>query len=85
MNEKKFPYNVFDSEITNDEFEYNQLVAFDINKESATLENIQFILNFFIYIKKQVNSQILVTSDVHNDICLLRNEEIIYSKYFSIK
>ena len=34
-------------------------------------------------IKEKINSDILITSDVHNDICLLQDKEIIWSQELS--
>lgn len=80
INEKKPPYNVYDSNIISDEFEYVQLILFDINKEEASIDIYKEIINFCIYLKGKIDSDILVTSDVHDDICLLKGEEIIWSK-----
>lgn len=38
------------------------------------------IIRFFLCLKEKINSDILVTSDVHNDICLLQDEVIIWSQ-----
>lgn len=83
MNEKKAPYNVYDSNITGDEFEYVQLILFDIKKENASVDKYKEIIRFLIYIKEKINSDILITSDVHNDICLLQDEETIWSQELS--
>ena len=83
INEKKAPYNVYDSNITGDEFEYVQLISFDIKKENASVDKYKEIIRFLIYIKRKINSDILITSDVHNDICLLQDEETIWSQELS--
>lgn len=83
ISEKKPPYNVYDSNIINDEFEYIQLIIFEIEKEEATINNYKEIINFFIYLKEKIDSDILVTSDVHDDICLLEGTEAIWSKDIS--
>lgn len=83
MNEKKAPYNVYDSNITGDKFEYVQLILFDIKKENASVDKYKEIIRFLIYIKEKINSDILITSDVHNDICLLQDEETIWSQELS--
>ena len=83
-NEAKPPYNVYDSNIINDEFEYVQLIIFDIKKEEATIDTYKEIISFCIYLNGKIDSDILITSDVHDDICLLKGKEIIWSiKYFS--
>lgn len=83
VNEKKTPYNVYDSNIIGDEFAYVQLILFDIKKENASIDKYKEIIRFLIYIKEKINSDILVTSDAHNDICLLQEEEIIWSSELS--
>lgn len=83
MNEKKAPYNVYDSSIIGDEFEYVQLILFDIKKENASVDKYKEIIRFLLCLKEKINSDILVTSDVHNDICLLQAEETIWSRELS--
>lgn len=83
VNEKKAPYNVYDSKIIGDEFEYVQLIIFDIKKESASKEKYREVIRFLIYLKEKINSDILITSDVHNDICLLQDEKTIWSQELS--
>lgn len=83
INEKAAPYNVYDSNIIGDEFEYVQLILFDIKKEEASMDKYKNIIRFFIYLKEKINSDILITSDVHNDICLLQDKEIIWSQELS--
>lgn len=80
ISEKKPPYNIYDSDLVNGEFEYIQLIIFEIEKEEATIENYREIINFCFYLRKRIDSDILVTSDVHNDICLLEGTEVIWSK-----
>lgn len=83
LNEKKAPYNVYDSNIIGDEFEYVQLILFDIEKEHASIDKYKEIIRFLIYLKGKINSDILITSDIHDDICLLQGEEIIWSRELS--
>ena len=80
---KRAPYNVYDSGIIGDEFEYAQLILFDIKKENASVDKYKEIIRFFLSLKEKINSDILVTSDVHNDICLLQAEETIWSRELS--
>lgn len=79
ISEKKTPYNVYDSCICNGEFEYSQLIVFDIKKEDATIDEYKKIVDFCIYYKERVEGDVLITSDVHDEICLLRGEDIIWS------
>lgn len=56
IGEKKPPYNVYDSNIVNDKFEYGQLILFDIKKEEASIDNYKKIISFF-YLFKRKNRQ----------------------------
>lgn len=85
ISEKRPPYNVYDSNIINDEFEYVQLLLFDIKKEKASIDTYKEVISFCIRLKDKVDSDILVTSDVHDDICLLKGNEIIWSKNISVE
>ena len=76
---EKPPYNVWDSEILNDEFEYTQTIMFDLRKEIDYDLAYKSIVDFFIFLNKQIASDILVTSDVHNDICYI-DKDIRWSK-----
>lgn len=82
ISEKKPPYNVYDSNIINDEFKYIQLIIFEIEKEKATIDNYKEIINFFIYLIEKIDSDLLVTSDVHDDVCLLKGGEVIWSNQY---
>lgn len=83
INEKKPPYNVYDSNICNGEFQYAQLIIFDIKKECAFTSEYKKILDFCIYLKKKIEGDILITTDVHDEICLLREQDIIWSSNIS--
>lgn len=84
ISEKKPPYNVYDSNIINDKFEYLQLIIFEIEKEEAIIDNYKEIINFCIHLKEKIDSDILVTSDAHDDICLLEGTGVIWSEDLSI-
>ena len=81
--EKKPPYNVYDSDILNGEFEYEQLIIFDISKEDATAALYKEIVDFCIFVREQVDSDILVTSDVHGEVCLLEKRAAIWASDIS--
>ena len=68
---EKPPYNVWDSEILNDEFEYAQTIMFDLCKEIDYDMAYKSIIDFFIFLNQQIACAILVTSDAHNDICYI--------------
>ena len=82
VNEKKPPYNVDDSNVIGSEYEYIQLIIFDVNKSESSIDTYKEIINFCIYIRKRIEGDILITSDIHDDICLLKKEDKIRSENF---
>lgn len=82
VNEKKPPYNIYESKITNCEFQYMQLIIFDIRKDKALKDTYIRIVDFFIDLSQETGSDILVTSDMHDEICLIQSKGIIWSKTF---
>ena len=74
------PYNIYDSEITGGKFEFMQSIFLDIGKETATIDRFAKMISFCIYLYGKVKSEILVTSDVHDDICLVKAGEILWSE-----
>lgn len=83
VSDKKPPYNIYDSSIINGEFAYTQSITFDIDKEDVSVDRFAEIINFCIYLNGEIKSEILVTSDVHNDICLVKAGEILWSQALS--
>lgn len=83
IDDKKPPYNVYDSCLCNGEFEYKQLIIFDIKKEEVSIDVYRKILDFCFYLKEVVECNILVTSDVHDEICLLEEQNVMWSNNFS--
>lgn len=80
VNKKSSPYNIFDSSIVNGEYEFTQLLLFEINKQDATIDTYKNVIEFCIYLRSKIQSDILVTSEVHDDICLLKEQEIIWAQ-----
>ena len=76
---KKSPYNIYDSDIINDEFEYNQLLIFELDKEDAAMNSYREIIRFLKHLSQEIKSRILVTSDAHDEICLLDGRNILWS------
>ena len=79
IHEKKHPYNIYDSDIINDEFEYNQLLIFELDKEDAAMNSYREIIRFLKHLSQETKSRILVTSDAHDEICLLDGRDILWS------
>lgn len=83
IREKKPPYNVWYSNILGSNFSYAQLIMFDLNKENASISTNKKIIDFFIFLRKQIESDILVTSDAHGDLCFVKANEVIWSRELS--
>lgn len=47
ISEKKYPYNVYESDIAKGEFEYRQLLIFNLEKEAASAKAYTEIIDFF--------------------------------------
>lgn len=80
IKEKTAPYNVYDSDIIGNEFEFLQLIIFDIDKESSSTDEYKEIINFCEFLNEKIDSSILITSDMHDEICFLKENKIIWSE-----
>lgn len=78
VNKRDFPYNIYDSSIVGD-YEHAQLLVFDIRKDRAVKDEYEKIICFCISLGKEINSDILISSDVYDDICLMAERKIIWS------
>lgn len=84
ISEKNFPYNIYDSNIMG-EYKYTQLLVFDIRKDRALKDEYEKIIRFCVHLKKETNSEMLLTSDVYDDICFLEGKNVIWSETFPSK
>lgn len=80
IQDKGGPYNVYDSDIIDSEFFYQQLLIFELSKDDISISMYKNIFRFLEYVRSAINCDILVTSDVHDEICLLEKQNIIWSK-----
>lgn len=78
-NDRKYPANIWDSDILNDEYEYSQIIMFDLCKEIDYESAYKCILDFFIFLHEKILCDILVTSDVFNDMCYMNNHKFLWS------
>lgn len=76
IEEKKTPYNIYDFNICDKEFEYKQVIIFDIKKEALSKEKYKLIINFCENLGKEIETKVLLTSDVHNEICMIEDENV---------
>ena len=79
IRKKTPPYNIYDSCLCNSEFEYTQLIIFDINKEYAHINTYNKIIDFCSFLNKKCKTDILITSDVYEEICLIGNKDTLWS------
>lgn len=75
----KDPYGGTDSVIYNGFFKVEQYVSFNMNKWNLCMDSFRLIIDFFIYLKNNISSEILVSSDEHGEICLLKDNTIVWS------
>ena len=61
----------WDSTILNSEFKTKQEIIMAIAYADAIKENIYSIVKHFMDISKTTNTDMLITSEVHNDICFV--------------
>ena len=73
-------HNIWESDILKGEFEFAQLLIFNLKKEYSTIDTYKNVIDFCIFLHSFIDSDILVTSDAHNDICLLKDKEIIWAQ-----
>lgn len=74
------PFNVWDSDIINGGFESEQLIIFDVEKEEFFPEWYIEFIKYCILLSEKIGSDILFTSDAHNDICLIKGNDICWSQ-----
>ena len=79
-NDREYPANIWDSDILNDEYSYSEIIMFTLNKEIDYDSAYKSILDFFIFLHGYILCDILVTSDVHDDICFISDNDILWSE-----
>lgn len=81
------PYNVYypnnDNGIIEREFEYSQKIVVPIDKSSAAKDMFKRVIDFFIFLKSKIECDMLVASELHNEICLLKDEKMKWTKSFN--
>lgn len=77
IKKKEYPYNIYDSEIYKGEYQYSQVLSFDINKNEDLNKIYNTIMKFIIYLYGKYQMQMLVTTDFSEEICYFEKEEII--------
>lgn len=75
IEQKKEPYNIYDSDILHGEYIYSQVIIFDIDKNRDINSIYNTIFEFCYYIFSKVESDFLITSESHGEICLIKSSK----------
>ncbi|WP_218571215.1 hypothetical protein [Paenibacillus oralis] len=75
---KKPPYNIYEMTLLERDFEYNQVILFDFNKESDLRFAYSKALQIIFNLMKRIHTHALLTSSVHDEICYFENSTKVY-------
>lgn len=80
VTELKQSYNAYESNLNSEDFQYEQELIFCLDKTKVSVDVIRMVVDFCIYLRRHIECDILVTSDMHDEICLLKNQTIIWNE-----
>ncbi|WP_026651560.1 hypothetical protein [Butyrivibrio proteoclasticus] len=73
----------WDSSITDAEFDYSQMISVGIDKEEDDLSDLIYeAIEFFLFVSKKTGAEILIKSEIHNDICHVQSGKTIWDPHF---
>lgn len=72
-------YHYWDSVILTKEYPYLQSLIFNISKHSDLTKNFETVFKFLMELQKTYNGELLITSDIHNEICYITDSKVIWS------
>ncbi len=72
-----FKCHYWDSIILKEEYSYLQNLLFDVSKYSDVNKAFEIVLKFIIEVQKTYNSEIIITSNIHDEICYINGESKI--------
>ncbi|WP_051542004.1 hypothetical protein [Clostridium lundense] len=75
---KKPPYNTWETKFLETDFQYNQIVWFEFDKEADLSITQRNALKIIFNLMKQLNTSALLTSSVYDDICYFKNATDVY-------
>ena len=84
IEDKKPPYNIYDSELIKGEYEYSQVLSFEIDKTRELNIIYDTIFKYVLNMVKKFHLEALLTSDFSEDICLFQTDEVYYNKNVTI-
>lgn len=76
IEEKRPPYNIYDFSTCDKEFKYIQVIIFDIKKDLLSHDVYIIIIDFCKELREKILCNILITSDVYDEICLMKEGKI---------
>lgn len=62
-------HHYWDSLILKTEYSFCQVLVFDVSKFSDIADNFKIVFEFLLKLQKTYNSDILITSNIHDEIC----------------
>lgn len=64
-------HHYWDSLILKTEYSYCQSLVFDVSKFSDLSDNFKIVFEFLLELQKTYNSDMLITSNIHDEICYI--------------
>lgn len=80
VKQKGPPFNKEETVFLENNFVYNQSILFGINKEGDFRNIYSKMLELIFNLMTKVNTDALLTSTVHNDVCYFENGKNVYIK-----
>lgn len=80
INNKKPPYNVYETIFLEKDFAYDQVILLEFNKETDLNDSYQKALELVFNLMKTLGTSALLTSSVFDDICYFENSTNVYIK-----
>ena len=73
---------VYGSELYGGDYSYHQNLIIALDKNIADMDAVSKVINIFIHISKKISSDMLITSDVHDEILYIHDDERVWNKSF---
>ncbi|MCX7921381.1 MAG: hypothetical protein N3B21_05075 [Clostridia bacterium] len=75
---KKPPYNVYETSFLETDFEYNQVILFEFNKEADLNTAYSKVFELIFSLMKEIKTSALLTSSAHDAICYFENNTNVH-------
>ena len=73
-------YSHWRSNILDSDFHFSQQIIIGFEKEALSTDQYVLCIGFFRYLKEKTDSDMLFESDTSDEICLFREDKIIFAK-----